>query len=560
MQSEKKIFNKIKPFLIFISNYYIIIISFLICVFLVFYNLGKIEFWGEDEAQTLLYASRFLMGLKSGSLSNLTALYQNITFSSVILIQVPFILLFGVTELAARFSSAIIVILTLFVLYKIGTLFLDKKSSQILALIYSFSGAAGLFKSAIGVGFYIFFILLGFYKIEKFLFHKEKKVRNSDFIIGILCVSLSLIFVPDAFFFLPYFFIIVLIYIKRIGIKTIILSLIAPIFILAEFIYLQFIKAKELTGIQSAAYTHFISRKESLVFVFNFKDFLLELITNYSIFFTILFFISIIIIIFLIVRKEIKFPGLIWRIILLFSVHIIIWMFLTKKENGHLMNEYPIFLIITVFATKSLIDYLNKNNIKSNLFKIFKYSFIFFVFIIFSFNFYHTFTLFNNLSLDKSKYFAFYAPGKVPAGYISARKVGIKSAAYLLRNKAGAGENLVSDKGTAFSFIYMGGEQVVYSTSNAIEYLIAGEDIYKKYRIRFIGISSDFKNRKYFDYINSQGFDRIIVMQNGKPIYYILDVLKKEKVDTIIGRDQFDNEYNRTFAKIENALPFFKNF
>jgi len=41
-------------FLTFIKNNVFLLIAFLVCTFLVFYNLGKIEFWGEDEAQTLL--------------------------------------------------------------------------------------------------------------------------------------------------------------------------------------------------------------------------------------------------------------------------------------------------------------------------------------------------------------------------------------------------------------------------------------------------------------------------------------------------------------------------
>ena len=114
--------NKRNFIIKFIKNYFFLLIPLTICLFLAFYNLGDIEFWGEDEAQTLLYSSRFIMGLENHSLSNLTAFYENATFSLVILVQIPFILLFGVTELAARAPSALITVLTIFVLYKIGKL------------------------------------------------------------------------------------------------------------------------------------------------------------------------------------------------------------------------------------------------------------------------------------------------------------------------------------------------------------------------------------------------------------------------------------------------------
>jgi len=195
-------------FLLFLRNNICIIIAFFICAFLVFYNLGKIEFWGEDEAQTLLYASRFIIGLKNHSLSNATAFYNNATFSFVMLIQVPFILIFGVTEVASRMPAAIITILTLFVIYKIGRLFLNKRSVNFLVLAYAVSGAVGLFKSSIGVGFYIFFILLGFFYFERFLYagRKESRGRFKDLQLGLIFIVMSLISVPDAYFFIPFFF------------------------------------------------------------------------------------------------------------------------------------------------------------------------------------------------------------------------------------------------------------------------------------------------------------------------------------------------------------------
>ena len=169
---------KSKRFTGFLKNNLLFLVALAICIFLVFYNLGEIEFWGEDEAQTLLYASRFIIGIKNHSLANATSIYSNNTLSFVMLIQVPFILLFGVCELASRMPAAIVTILTLFVIYKIGSLFLDRKSANFLALLYAISGAVGLFKSSIGVGFYIFFILLGFYNIEKFLYAPDEEERG----------------------------------------------------------------------------------------------------------------------------------------------------------------------------------------------------------------------------------------------------------------------------------------------------------------------------------------------------------------------------------------------
>src|SRR4030066_1457580 len=337
-------FSKSKSFIDFIKNNLFLILALIICAFLVFYNLGNIEFWGEDEAQTLLYASRFIIGLKNHSLANATSLYANSTLSFVILVQVPFILIFGVCELASRMPSALVTILTLLVIYKIGLLFLDRKYANFLALLYAVSGAARLFKSSIGDGFYIFFILLGFYNIEKFLYAPDEREKGKflNLQAGLIFVVLALISVLDAYFFIPFFVILLLANIKKIGIKKFLLSLIAPVFLFVSFIYFEFILARQLTGVNNATYKHLTERKGNLELTFNFKEYILNFITSYSIYFVILFAASLIAIIILAALKKIKMPGTLKRIILLFLLHFLIWMFLIERENGHLMNSYVV--------------------------------------------------------------------------------------------------------------------------------------------------------------------------------------------------------------------------
>ena len=551
-------------FLTFIKNNVFLLIAFLVCTFLVFYNLGKIEFWGEDEAQTLLYASRFLIGLKNQSLSNVTALYNNATFSSVMLVQVPFILLFGVTELASRMPSAIITVLTLFVIYKIGRLLLNNRAVNFLVLAYAVSGAVGLFKSSIGVGFYIFFILLGFYYFERLLYPKENKKNTSfrDLQLGMIFIVMALISVPDAYFFVPFFFILILVNIKNIGIKRLVLSLIAPVSLLVGFIYFEFFLPRRLTGFNNATYDHFLGRQGGLEISFNFKEFFFGYINNFSIFFVIIFILSLLTIIALVAIKKIKFPGIMIRVILLFFIHFIIWMFLTKSENGHLTNSYPVALLIMAFAYQSVEGLLarNKNIYRDKKVSIKKWLFGIVLVLFICGNFYHTFILYNELSINKEKYPCFYTPGKVPAGYVYGHKVGIKSAAYLLRQDEFFTGGLVSHYGSAFNFIYMGGEIIVYNSSNAIEYMMVGENITEKYKIRYIGISLDFQNKDYLNYIDSQGFKKIVIVHEGQEIYYVYDVLTMSDENIFIGRDEFDRAYNKEYSDYNIALPYFNSF
>ncbi len=547
----------------FFNSYLILFLAIIICAFIAFYNLGDIEFWGEDEAQTLHNAARFIMGLENHSKANLTALYGNATLSLVILVQVPFILIFGVCELASRMPSALIVVLTLFVFYKIGRLFLDKRSTNFLILLYAVSGAVGLYKSAIGVGLYIFFILLAFYKIEKFLFAPDDKFRGKtiDFQLGLIFVVISLMLVPDAYFFVPFFTVLILVNIRRIGFKKLLLSMIIPVLLFAFFIYYEFVLAKQLTGLPNATYRHFLGRQEGLEMSFNIKNLVLRFTTNFSIFLLILFIISILILIVFRITKKIRLNRLLIHVTLLFSLHFIAWMFFTKMENGHLLNSYPVVFLFTAYAFKVINDFIRENkSIKKGLKKAFITTIYAFCAIILSFNFYHTFILFNNLSLDKSIYQAFYAPGDIPAGYNAGHKVGIKSVAYLLRKEARVGENLVSDKGSAFSFIYMGGNITPYSASNGIELMRAGEDIYHDYKIRFIAISPDFQNKEYLKYIDSQGFNKIVVEYKGKEIYYVYDILKLENIITAVQRDEYDRDYKKEYTNVNVALPYFFNF
>jgi 4-amino-4-deoxy-L-arabinose transferase-like glycosyltransferase len=554
---------KSKSFTGFLKNNLFFLIALAICIFLVFYNLGEIEFWGEDEAQTLLYASRFIIGLKNYSLSNATSIYSNSTLSFVMLIQIPFILLFGVCELASRMPAAIVTVLTLFVIYKIGLLFLDRKSANFLALLYGVSGAVGLFKSSIGVGFYIFFILLGFYNIEKFLYAPDEGERGKylNLQAGLIFVALALVSVLDAYFFIPFFVIVLLVNIRRIGVRKFLLSLMAPVVIFLSFIYLEFVLARKLTGMNNATYEHFLGRRGSMELTFNFKEFIQGLITSYSIYFLILFMFSLIILIVLMAKGKTKVPGPLWRIALLFSFHFFVWIFLMEKENGHSLNSYPVMLLIIAFAFMVVAGLIEENKLlrigKRVTLKTFLAAL---AAVIICLNFYHTFIIFNNLYPDKEKYPGIYMPGKIPAGYVWGHKVGIKSAAYLLREDNFFTGGMVSHYGSAFNFIYMGGEIIVYHSSNAIEYMMEGEDITKKYKIRYIAISPGFFNKDYLEYVDSKDFKKIIITHNGEDIYYVYDVLDASGEIVVIERDQYDKEYNKKYTDIDVALPYFNSF
>lgn len=555
--------SKNKNFVSFLKNNLFLMVALIICTFLVFYNLGNIEFWGEDEAQTLLYASRFIIGLKNHSLANATSLYSNTTLSFVILIQVPFILLFGVCELASRIPSALVTILTLFVIYKIGLLFLNRKSANFLALLYAVSGAVGLFKSSIGVGFYIFFILLGFYNIEKFLYVPDEKERGKflNLHAGLIFVTLALISVLDAYLFVLFFVVLLLVNIRRVGLKKLLLSLVVPVLLFTSFVYFEFILARKLTGMNNATYEHLIGRKGNLGLTFNFKEFILGFITSYSIYFIVLFLVSLIVVIILLMLRKIKMPGTLGRIILLFSLHFLVWMFLMERENGHLMNSYPVALLIIAFAFESISNWVrDKKFLRASAETIAKVLIGAALAVFICFNFYHTFIIFNDLSPDKEEYPGIYTPGEIPAGYVWGHKVGIKSAAYLLRKDNFFTGGLVSHLGSAFNFIYMGGEIIVYDSSNAIEYMMTGEDITQKYKIRYIAISPDFFNKEYLEYIDSKGFKKIVITYNSEEIYYIYDVLKTSGEVVVIDRDQYDRDYNREYTDINVALPYFNSF
>ncbi len=559
----------------FKENIYLIL-AFIICSFLVFYNLGKIEFWGEDEGQTLLYASRFIMGMLTDSHTNLTAFYTNTTLSAVILIQVPFIMLLGAREIAARMPSAIVTVLTLFVIYKIGRLYFNKRSTNILVLLFAVSGATGLFKSAIGVSFYIFFILLAFYKIEKYLFSPviDERNRLPDMVQSLLFLTLALIFVPDAYFYVPYFAVLLLINVRRIGIKRILLSLIAPVIIFSGFYYFQFLYPKKILGFNSGTYDHLLGRKSGIVFSFNIKELILGYVTSYSIYFVILFAIAVFILIYLRIKRVTFFPKFIGRTILLFSLHSIFWLILVKNECGHLMNSYPVFMFIIAFSFGTLLHYLSENRKKAGidqknmnsenndqLFvtghskRILRVIITGFIVLFLLLNFYHTFILFNDLSLNKDKYPLFYKPFKIPCGYVEGHKVGIKSAAFLLRDLKEPGQLLVSDKGVAFNFVYMGGGFTSYAAKFAIDSLKDGRDILAENNIRFVGIESDYKEQIYIDTIEKMGFDKIIIENNGKEIYYIYDIANHNNKVTIIDRDEYDRAYNSEYINIFKAFP-----
>jgi hypothetical protein len=366
---------------------------------------------------------------------------------------------------------------------------------------------------------------------------------------------------PDAWFYIPFFLIIILLNIKKTGIKRFFVSLILPIVLLGIYGYLEFILPLRITGLPNATYEHLFSRRAGMSIVFNIKEFFFGYITNFSVFLTALFLISLVLIIIFRVKRIIKFNTTLFRLYLLFFLHFFFWMFLTPMENGHLMHSFPIILFTVAFAYDSFLSFTgNRDHIAAkNKRKILLPVYSFLVILI-CLVFYHTFILFNSLSLDKEKYPLFYNPGYVPAGYATGHKVGIKSAAYLLRKDKSVGEELVSHYGVGFNFIYMGGDIIPYHSSNAIELMKAGEDVYRDYRIRFISISPDFYNKEYLEYIDSQGFDKLIVEHDNKEIFYVYDIINKNNEIIIIDRDQYDRDYIREYSHFSIAQPHFSYY
>jgi len=545
-----------------IKQNFLLIISIIICAFLVFYNLGDIEFWGEDEGNALLNASRFIIGFLKDSQANKTALYSFSALKMVVMVIVPFIPIFGVCELASRVPNAVMTFITLFVIFKIGSLFLNKRNSGLLALFFAVSGATGIFKSSLGIGIYLFFMLLGFYMIEKFLYNDfyENKQKSIDFQLGLIFITISMMFVLDAYFYIPFFILLIIKNIKRIGLKRLLLSLIIPVILFISFFYLEFILERKLNTLSYSTYDHIMSRRGGINFTFNIRPLILGYIHNYSIYIVALFFISIIILIILRLKKIIKIPGTLTRVFLLFLLPGIFWFFLSTEECGHLMHSYPVLLLTIIYSYGSITDFLKGRNpvkIKVGIRKGLLVSMNVFIVLVLLMSFYHTFILFNDLSLDKNKYIGIYLPYRVPCGSATGRKIGMKSIAYLLRQEKRSEEILVSDKGGAFSFIYMGGNIAPLSSIDAIGLIRNGRDIYKEFKIRYVGISADFEDYNYIKLMEEKGYNKIIVKHKGKDIYYVYDLLARGKLSRVIDRDQYDKEYMEKYSNLYDALPVY---
>jgi len=339
--------------------------------------------------------------------------------------------------------------------------------------------------------------------------------------------------------------------IRKIGLKRFFKGLVGFIGVLGFFIFYEFILPLNLTGNPNKTYEHFLSRGEGLNFAFNIRALILGYVHNYSIFFVIALFGSAIILFLFYLKKKEKFPPVFFRIILLFLIHFSIWMFLVKNECGHLMNHFLVPMLIIGFGFQILWDYLK--NQKRYLKKIL----ITVSVILLLLNSYHTFMLFNSLSLEKEKYPLYFTPYRVPCGYLEGRKIGIKSVSYLLRPKLNPNEILVSDKGVAFNFLYMGQGFTNVSSLHAIELLISGADIYKSYNVRFIGIEPSNLSLGYVRDFDKMGYNKLIVKEGDSQIYFVYDILKKGQVEEI-DRDQYDRQYYTEYASdVLTAIPYY---
>lgn len=108
-----------------------LILAGVLATVLSLYNMGSVEFWGEDEAQPLYFVARTLIGLQTGSLTDLGAILISSHPPMRMLVEIPFVLIGGVTEFSARFPNFLSSLVILYILYRLFQPILDRSALRI---------------------------------------------------------------------------------------------------------------------------------------------------------------------------------------------------------------------------------------------------------------------------------------------------------------------------------------------------------------------------------------------------------------------------------------------
>lgn len=476
-----------------------LVVGFLISAYFHFANINQKFIVGEDEIEGARIAVNSLLGFENPKFFGVIFLSSQPPLRA--LINIPFILIFGVKEWAIRFPHALFGFLTLPLLFFIAKELWGEREAIFTVIFYAVSGINSLNRLSLGWGLFIFLIILSFYALLKLL-SSQKKIW---LVLGTSSLILAFFTAIEAIlFFIPFVGYLLL---KR-KYKSSLFT--GVLFFLASFIYFflwSFFPylASRLGYLDFSFYKagniFHIFQRLSHVGAFNLWEIIRQYISYNS--FVGFCFLLFCLIFSLFFRKKIKL-GMVFHF---FILHFLVWTFFFKNIMQHPMLDFP---FLTLLAAPGFI-YLFKTSKKV----LKPFLCILFLLVTFSMAWYNYTFFIKDKGLDYEE-------------------IGIKTAGWYIRKNANQRDEFLSDE----SF---GSRELSFYTgiSESKTYL-------QDSKIRFFLIADPESNLGRLAKENL--FLSVIVRVKGKDKILIYEKeARKEKplvLDNEIYEGLFDQEYS----------------
>ena len=519
-----------------------------------FYNLG-FEYVG-DETHVVTAAAQFLHGIISPKLFGSIFIFGHPPIR--VLINIPFMLLFGTTEHVMRFPHALFGTLSTILVYLIGEKSFGRQQGIIAALLYAVSGVSAVNRQSQGVGVYTFLLLLAlFYYLRYFDENSERKSNQFFLIATISLIIATYTYLEAVVFWVPIIAFLVLqqgrtIYQNKSILRTLFLYGFALGLYFFFWSYLP-ILAHQLGYVNkeiSGNLPHILGRGSEIQFYNNIGEVFLQYVSYNSIFFVILLTAGLFAFLLLIRKTHSN-----WFCFFYGIPHFLVWAVLFQQIVMHPMYDMPFF---TILAGAGLSEILKRVQ-----FSYFRTIFIGFLVGGIVLTGLHNFMVHNQHKLSTTTdHFVFWLPSNTSRYPVS----GAKAAGYYIRaHSQDINDRVFVSEAEAVNF-YAGRLNV----SNQIDRMLrnneienikdladAMADIDNWEKVKYLVITRD--HELLWEYVTEAYPLNAVVFVDSEPKLYIFSANPfGANVDVeYLFAEQYEELFNRMYGTWQKIIPWF---
>jgi len=501
-----------------------------------------IEFFGEDEVWTSITNARILYGLKFLDITNISALLasphppvRNIT-------QIPFQLFWGINEWTL-FLPGIVSSLGIYVCLLIITRkFLSTRGMVFLGVFYTASAAYVINRSPNGHGWFILFLLLSF----ELIYRWRQCGRLTYLVAAWLFTAIATLTYLDGLLFVPYliwgtFFTrdIAIGHRKRIMAMS---GFLLPLGIYSLlFLWLPYVVLNHPVG----NLAHLLERQSGItLFENNLARMGLNYYYTFNPYFTAVFTLSMVVVI----ARWKTIPEKLAHFVAFWVLHIFCWLFLFSLECGHTLYSYPLFLSISAWVIDGVWDRVSENQFRKGLVIT-----VLVIGVITSVG--YNYSVFNDPQPRKEYYGYGYFKDFLPCGVNYCHQIGLKSAAYLIRDHSESEDLFLGDMGGSMNLFYLDRADPPLSLDELFGLLQETPqlNIYQHFRIRYIGLRTttpDFQEKRklldrsldpYWIFVGPGGDNRLVIWDT---------LAEPRRTPVVIQTRQYETAFNREYNEV----------